>query len=161
VSHDAGRHFHDISGNLPVVPANALLVRNGRVYVGTDRGVYTAKQKVAHPRHTHWTRVGKVLPNASVLDLRLNPQGSHLVAATHGRGVWIYNFGHKAKKPYRQRGVIGPVPTRPAPVDPSVPSAPAAPAVRPSPALLSTGIGVLLLAVFLQAVGRRRRMTPA
>ncbi len=99
VSHNAGNSFHTITGNLPDVPANAAVLRNGRLFVGTDLGLYSA---VAG--HHHWTRVGKGLPNASILDLRLNPQGSQLVAALHGRGVWTYNFGHKARKIYRSHG---------------------------------------------------------
>jgi hypothetical protein len=158
VSHDAGEHFHPISGNLPRVPGNALLVRNGRIFVGTDLGVYSASQKVAHPRHTHWTRVGKRLPNASVLDLRMNPQGSHLVAATHGRGVWTYSFGHKAKPVYRQHG-LGAVPAAPAPVAPAAPTRPAAPAVDPG--MVASGLALLLLAVALPAVTRRRRWSLA
>src|SRR3954471_16160375 len=57
VSYDAGQHFHNISGNLPRVPGNALVVRNGRVFVGTDRGVFTVTQKAAHRRHPRWARV--------------------------------------------------------------------------------------------------------
>jgi hypothetical protein len=154
VSHDAGQTFHNISGNLPRVPGNALVVRNGRVFVGTDRGIYSARQSSSSPRRTHWTRVGRGLPNASVLDLRLNPQGSQLVAATHGRGVWTYNFGHQADKPYRQRGAMSPTPAAPSP-----PTAAPTPAV--DPALLGSGLGLLLVAVFAQVVARRRRLLPA
>ncbi|MDQ1696509.1 MAG: hypothetical protein QOJ03_1862 [Frankiaceae bacterium] len=164
VSHDAGQHFRSISGNLPRVPGNALVVRNGRVFVGTDLGVYSARQKVAHPRHTHWTRVGKGLPNASVLDLRLNPQGSHLVVATHGRGVWTYNFGHKAKPPYRQRGLGAgpPEPTAPTtPARPTAPMRPTVPSVGADPALLAAGLALLVLAAALPTVARRRRWSPA
>jgi hypothetical protein len=104
VSHDGGQHFTNISGNLPKVPANALVLRNGRVYVGTDLGVYTASQS---SRPSSWVRVGPNLPNASVFDLRLNPSGSHLVAATHGRGVWIYDFGAPAAAAYQAKDGVG------------------------------------------------------
>ena len=153
VSHDAGRHFRNLSDNLPRVPGNALVLRNGRIFVGTDLGVYTAKQSARHP---HWTRVGKRLPNASVLDLRLNPQGSHLVAATHGRGVWIYDFGHKARKPYRQRAGTGGPPTGPA-VTPPANGAPSLPAIGLDPAMTASGLVLLLLAGLLPAAARRRR----
>ena len=159
VSHNAGRTFTNVSGNLPRVPGNSLVLRNGRVFVGTDRGVFSARQKVAHPRHTHWTRIGRRLPNASVIDLRLNPQGSHLVAATHGRGVWTYNFGHKAKKVYRQRGARTPLPSRPPTATPSTPTPPPAAAI--DPAMLGSGLGLVLLAAFLQIVTRRRRWSAA
>lgn len=99
VSHNAGQSFRSVTGNLPAVPANALVLRNRRIFVGTDLGLYTAAAG-----KTRWTRVGKGLPNASILDVRLNPQGSQLVAALHGRGVWTYSFGRKAAKVYRAHG---------------------------------------------------------
>jgi hypothetical protein len=156
VSHDAGEHFHNISGNLPRVPGNALVVRNGRIFVGTDQGVYSASQKkIAHPRHTRWSRVGTGLPNGSVLDLRLNPNGKHLVVAHHGRGVWIYNFGHAAKRPYRQLG-LKTVP--PAPVTaPPTPARPALPTLGVDPVMVTSGLALLVLAALFPAVMRRRR----
>ncbi|MBV9293493.1 MAG: hypothetical protein JO222_13680, partial [Frankiales bacterium] len=163
MSRDAGQHFVNISGKLPRVPGNALVVRNGRLYAGTDRGVFTAVPNVRHPRRTKWTRVGRGLPNASVLDLRLNPQGSQLVAATHGRGVWTYNFGAKAQKAYQQQGVHGlpPVGTKPvAPVSRPAPVRPAVPAYAVDPALLASGLGLILLALLIPRllVRSRRRV---
>ena len=35
-----------------------------------------------------WARFGTGLPNASVNDLQLSPDGSYIIAATHGRGLW-------------------------------------------------------------------------
>jgi LPXTG-motif cell wall-anchored protein len=97
VSHDRGETFSDLSANLPDVPANAILVRGDRLYVGTDLGVFTAPKSGGA-----WTRLGSAIPNAAVFDLNLNPQGTKLVAATHGRGVWVYDFGG---------GVLAPVKT--------------------------------------------------
>ena len=37
---------------------------------------------------TAWSRLGSNLPNTSVNDLRLNPGGTSVLAATHGRGLW-------------------------------------------------------------------------
>src|SRR3954451_7780450 len=138
VSHDAGQHFTNISGNLPRVPANALVLRNGVVFVGTDLGVYSASQG-----SSRWARLGRSLPNSSVLDLRLNPQGTQLVAALHGRGVWTFSFGSKAQAPYRQRP--------PAPLPPIAGTTPTGgpggsdgPGVAPP--LLTAGLLLLLLA---------------
>ncbi|HMC71864.1 MAG TPA: hypothetical protein VKJ07_22085, partial [Mycobacteriales bacterium] len=157
VSYDGGNTFRNMSGNLPRVPGNALIVRNGQVFVGTDQGVYVAPKHPKAPGRTHWTRIGTGLPNSSVLDLRLNPSGSHLVAATHGRGVWIYNFGSKAKKPYRQSGMSTPLPAAPAPVSPGTPTA--APTFALDPAMLGSGLALVLFAALLQIAARRRRTT--
>ncbi len=88
VSQDAGRSFTDVSGNIPESPANAVTVLGDELFVGNDLGVY-----VAPKAGRAWSRLGAGLPNASVLDLNANPQGSKLVAATHGRGIWLYDFG--------------------------------------------------------------------
>src|SRR5947209_2547427 len=148
VSHDAGDHFTDASGNLPKVPGNAVVLRNGQVFVGTDQGIYTAAQG-----STHWTRVGRNLPNASALDLRLNPDGSQLVAALHGRGVWTYSFGAPATAPYRQHG-----PKSAAAVADT--GAPTSWGLQLRPWLLTPGVALLLLVALGQVAGRRRKVLP-
>jgi hypothetical protein len=35
-----------------------------------------------------WARLGTNLPNTSVNNLRLDPNGTTVLAATHGRGLW-------------------------------------------------------------------------
>lgn len=87
VSHDGGDTFVDVSANLPDAPANALVVRAGRVFVGTDVGVFSAPVTGGA-----FTRVGVGLPNGYVLDLRTSPDGNTLVAASHGRGVWTLDI---------------------------------------------------------------------
>ncbi|HET7529464.1 MAG TPA: hypothetical protein VFJ98_00735 [Mycobacteriales bacterium] len=150
VSHDAGQHFSNATGNLPHTPANSLVLRNGTVFVGTDLGVYSAAQG-----STSWRRLGRGLPNSSVLDLRLNPQGSHLVAALHGRGVWVYDFGAKAAPAYRQHGpaalppIAGTVPVS----GPGGPSGPSGPGVDPT--LLAAGLLLLLVAAGVRSLASR------
>jgi hypothetical protein len=155
VSHDAGQHFTNITGNLPHVPANAIVLRNGVVFVATDLGVYSASQG-----SSRWARLGHVLPNASVLDLRLNPQGTQLVAALHGRGVWTFSFGGKAQAPYQQRP--------PAPMPPMAGTTPAGPGgggqggPGVDPTLLAAGLLLLLLAAGVKALaGRPVQVAPA
>ena len=82
---DGGLSFHDVSGDLPDVPADDLLLTpDGTLVLATDLGVYVAP--AADP--SHWTRLGEGLPNASVNDLAWGPDGSYIIAATHGRGLW-------------------------------------------------------------------------
>lgn len=89
VSHDAGEHFTDISGNLPDIPANWSLVHGGSLVVATDRGVYIASTTAGGS----WRRLGTGLPNAPVFTIRLQPGNpDRMIAATYGRGVYQFQF---------------------------------------------------------------------
>src|SRR5262249_36290020 len=83
-SKDAGATWTDISPNLPDVPANAVkIVRNGGLVLGTDLGVlYRA------PGRTKWAVLGENLPTTATLQVKTDPSGQCLYAATHGRGIW-------------------------------------------------------------------------
>ena len=83
---DGGVSWTDISGNLPDAPGDDLvLTTSGKLVEASDIGVFvaTAGQGAA----TTWSRLG-TLPHASVNDLQLSPNGSYIIAATHGRGLW-------------------------------------------------------------------------
>ncbi len=81
---NAGASWTDISGLLPDAPGDDLVLAGGKLYLATDVGVFVAS--AATP--STWSRFGTGLPNASVNDLSLAPDGSYLIAATHGRGIW-------------------------------------------------------------------------
>jgi len=81
---DGGASWTDISGALPDAPGDDIVLAGGNLYLATDVGVFTAS--AATP--STWSRFGTGLPNASVNDLSLAPDGSYLIGATHGRGVW-------------------------------------------------------------------------
>jgi sugar lactone lactonase YvrE len=83
---DGGRTWTDISGNLPDVPSDAVVLLGSRIVVATDSGVFTASD--GGGAGTQWSNLGTGLPNASVNDIRIGPDGTSLYAATHGRGVW-------------------------------------------------------------------------
>lgn len=82
-STDGGSTWHNVSGNLPDAPGNALAVVSGQLVLGTDVGAFTASMR----RPTVWAHVVG-LPNASVNDMAPSARGSAAVAATHGRGIW-------------------------------------------------------------------------
>ena len=86
---DGGASWSDISGDLPDIPGNALVVSGGKLALGTDSGVFTAPedQGPGTGGATTWSRLGSGLPNAAVDDLTLGPDGD-VYAATHGRGIW-------------------------------------------------------------------------
>jgi hypothetical protein len=83
-SHDGGTTWTDISGNLPDLPADSLVIVKHRLILATDHLVYTAD--TADP--TRWTRLGHGLPDSVVTDITVLPSGNAVVVATHGRGLW-------------------------------------------------------------------------
>ncbi len=86
---NGGQSWTDISGNLPDIPGDALVLSHGRLALGTDQGVFAAS--VGQGAATTWSRLGTGLPNAVVDDLTAGPDGD-IYAATHGRGVWRIAF---------------------------------------------------------------------
>jgi photosystem II stability/assembly factor-like uncharacterized protein len=91
VSHNGGRTFTDLTGNLPRADVHRVVLRKGRLYVATDVGVFTAKAG-----STHWKRFGSGLPEVTFRSMRLSLNGRYLMAGAYGRGGWIYDFHHKA-----------------------------------------------------------------
>jgi hypothetical protein len=87
---DGGSSWHASASGLPpfaVQVARWDPVNQDVAYAGTDVGLYRSTD-----RGLSWAEVGDGLPAASIHDLRINADGSRLVAATHGRGVWELNF---------------------------------------------------------------------
>jgi hypothetical protein len=85
-SHNGGATWTNISGDLPDVPSDALVFSHGVLALGTDIGAFLAN--TGGGPSTSWSRLGPNLPNASIDDLRLDPDGTTLLGATHGRGLW-------------------------------------------------------------------------
>jgi hypothetical protein len=81
---NGGGSWTDITGNLPDAPSDDLIIINGSLVLATDIGVFIAD--AGDP--THWSVFGTGLPAASTNDLTVSPDGSYIVAATHGRGLW-------------------------------------------------------------------------
>ena len=79
---NGGGTWTDVSGNLPDIPVNDIVISQGRLVVGTDLGTVVSATGGAT-----WSRLGSNLPLTTVMDLHLGPD-SRLYAATHGRGIW-------------------------------------------------------------------------
>ncbi len=83
-SHNGGRGWNDITGNLPDAPADDLVMVGGKLVVATDVGVFiTSKNNPGT-----YSRYGSGLPGAIPNDLQLLPDRSTILASTHGRGMW-------------------------------------------------------------------------
>ncbi|MEQ1439761.1 hypothetical protein AAG565_10375 [Fontimonas sp. SYSU GA230001] len=88
-STDAGEHFVNVSGNLPNVQANSVILRGDQLLLGTDIGAFISADRDG----SSWAPLGDGLPSVPVNMLRLQPgQPDRLFAATFGRGVWTYDL---------------------------------------------------------------------
>ena len=87
---NGGAGWTDISGNLPDIASDALVMSGNQLALGTDQGAFVAT--AGQGSSTSWSRLGTGLPNASVNDLTSGP-GGYVYAATHGRGIWRIQLG--------------------------------------------------------------------
>lgn len=109
VSRDAGRHFRDISGNLPDSPAGWVTVRRHQLLVGTDVGAFASGARGTRQSDPRFARLAG-LPAAPVSSIQLKPNNPNVaVLALFGRGVWTYGFARKY-----------PVPDNPGPQVPTI-----------------------------------------
>lgn len=88
VSENFGQEWKPIQGNLPQSPVNVLIEdvdKDGRLYCGTDMGVY-----VSDDQGVKWKSLTGDLPWAvSINDMFMHPRDKKLVIATYGRGVYV------------------------------------------------------------------------
>lgn len=90
-TYDGGETWEDISGNLPDVPVNDIIVDpriDFTLYIATDLGVwYTNNLGLS------WSVLGTDLPSTVVNDLTLHNETRILLAATYGRSMFNYDLG--------------------------------------------------------------------
>lgn len=85
-STNAGINWINITGNLPDVPTQSVVVDPvypQNVYVGNDLGVY-----VTTNGGTNWYEYRTGMPYALVFDLTIVKVSRKLRATTHGNGIW-------------------------------------------------------------------------
>jgi hypothetical protein len=91
-STDGGKNFTNISGNLPQTFGSDPLVVGDRLLVATDVGIFGTPVKSPGA----WVPFGTGIPEAvPAIEISTNPQQTKLVAATHGRGVWVLDLTGK------------------------------------------------------------------
>lgn len=91
-----GESWSNITGNLPNIPVNSILVvptRNEAIFAGTDLGVFTTTDG-----GNSWFRDGLSLPNVAVFDLDYRASDDRIFAHTHGRGVFSSPAGPTSVK---------------------------------------------------------------
>ncbi|HKP18940.1 MAG TPA: hypothetical protein VJT84_10700, partial [Gaiellaceae bacterium] len=84
-----GFTWKNVTGNLPNIPANAIVVNPNapkQVFVGTDQGLYyTDDITVSKPVWNHFTNG---LPNVMIWSMVVDRAGTTLVLFTRSRGAW-------------------------------------------------------------------------
>jgi len=92
VSNDFGRTFRSISAGLPETEYVHVIREDPRrrelLFLGTELTAYVSTDAGAH-----WSRFDGGLPPAPVHDLKIHPRDRQLVAATHGRSVYVMDIG--------------------------------------------------------------------
>jgi len=86
-SADYGATWTSMAAGLPAEPVNVLVEDPGRpaiLYVGTDLGVYVSLDVGAS-----WQSLVADLPSTPVHDLVVHPREDELIAATHGRSLFL------------------------------------------------------------------------
>lgn len=86
-SADFGKTWTSIAAGIPLGPVNVVREDprdRSTLYLGTDLGVY-----VSQDAGKTWQVLGGGLPSTYVHDLVIHPRDNVIVAATHGRGMWV------------------------------------------------------------------------
>ncbi len=90
VTADGGKTFRSIAKGLPTGGPDFVHViredpsNRDLLFVGTDVGAY-----VSTDRGATWRRFMENFPTVPVHDLKIHPRDHDLIAATHGRSIWI------------------------------------------------------------------------
>ena len=88
LTEDSGKSWHSIVGDLPSSgPVQALRedpVNANLLFCGTEFGAYAS-----FDQGKHWHKLGNGLPTVAVDDLCIQPRDHALIAATHGRSLFV------------------------------------------------------------------------
>ena len=99
VSRDGGKHFRDITGNLPDAPATWVTLRAHQLLVGTDVGAFASSMRGADQASPRFARLPG-LPMAPASGIALKPDNpNRAVFAMFGRGVWSFDFAQRVPVP--------------------------------------------------------------
>lgn len=88
---DGGTSWVNVTGNYPNIPVLSIALRAAAprtIFLGTDLGVYKSTDD-----GTTWVSFNNGLPTLPVFDLKYKEAPQVLLAATHGRGCWTFDYG--------------------------------------------------------------------
>lgn len=89
---NGGSTWAVISSNLPSIGINSIVVKMSAprtIFAGTDLGVYRSTNDGAS-----WSSFNSGFPNVEVYDLKYKESAKLLMAATHGRGCFTFDFNN-------------------------------------------------------------------
>ena len=87
---DFGQTWKPIIGNLPVGSTRCLRedIKNPNLlFCGTEFALYASLDRGAT-----WTKINNNLPTVAVHEVAIHPTAGEIVAATHGRSLWILDI---------------------------------------------------------------------
>ncbi len=87
---DYGETWKNITGNLPTGSTRCLredVVNRNLLYCGTEFALF-----VSVDRGGSWTKLNNNLPTVAVHEIAVHPTAGEIVAATHGRSLWILDI---------------------------------------------------------------------
>lgn len=85
-SNDYGTTWKNIAGNIPASPVNVIIEdpqNENLLFAGTDSGLYASLDQ-----GISWQLFQNGIPNVAVHDLAIQANAGHLLAGTHGRGIY-------------------------------------------------------------------------
>lgn len=87
-SDNNGNNWRDISGDLPNIPVNNILLHptdSSILFIATDAGVY-----ITQNGGNHWDRLGSGMPVIPVFDIAFHPLDNRLLAGTFARSMMAF-----------------------------------------------------------------------
>jgi photosystem II stability/assembly factor-like uncharacterized protein len=87
VTEDFGQTWKSLRSNLPAGSTRVCRedpINSNLLYLGTEFGAL-----VSLNRGQSWTRINNNLPTVAIHEFALHPTAGELVAATHGRSLWV------------------------------------------------------------------------
>jgi len=88
---NGGATWSNVTGNFPNIPVLCIVLRTTAprtLFLGTDLGVYKSTDD-----GSTWASFNNGMPTLAVFDMKYKEGTQILLAATHGRGCWTFDYG--------------------------------------------------------------------